>query len=352
MNLLLQITGKCNLRCKYCYFKDIPYENRMSEATLEKSIRFAFARTQQQGQTHCGLTFFGGEPLLEKSLIHRGVELAYKHLPLGVTLRFAINTNGTLLDAETLAFLREHGFRIYLSLDGPAEIQDEQRCTVGGGTSLDKILPWVEDLLSMDTYVIQVVDSRYADRISESLDYITGLGFRKIISAPNYDETWTADKIDLLCDAYARFGAYWVAENAAQRPLYWNVVNDKIRHLLEGFSVKESTCAVGLGGMAVNPLGRLFPCSHFLDTGLDGRWDLGSIDDGLDRDKMNLLSQHLRHDRAECMDCECRPRCHAQGCSCIAYTTTGLLDGISDQVCAMEKRTIELADHFGAELLN
>ena len=69
--------------------------------------------------------------------IVRGVEFAKKLVrdrygKSEFRLRFAVNTNGTLLDDSVVEFLERENFRIYLSLDGHEAHHDVCRKQVGG----------------------------------------------------------------------------------------------------------------------------------------------------------------------------------------------------------------------------
>ena len=136
MNLVLSLTERCNLRCTYCYYK-VSHEARslvMSNDIMDAAIRLAFERTLSLNQNFLNITFFGGEPLLCMDSIYRGVELA-KSLVQDrnqFRLRFAVNTNATLLDDTIIDYLKREKFRIYLSLDGPEAHHNICRKQVGG----------------------------------------------------------------------------------------------------------------------------------------------------------------------------------------------------------------------------
>ena len=62
--------------------------------------------------------------MLGLDFFRRSTELAHAYLPEGKSLRFTIQTNGTLLDDEWCRFLKRHDFLVGISLDGPREIHD------------------------------------------------------------------------------------------------------------------------------------------------------------------------------------------------------------------------------------
>jgi uncharacterized protein len=126
----------CNLACQYCYYRDKEslYPDaramRMPESLLEEYIRQHLAAA---AGPEVDFSWHGGEPtILGWDFFRRVVELQRKHRPAGWSIRNGIQTNGVLLDEEWCRFLAREGFRVGLSLDGPAELHDAYRLTRGG----------------------------------------------------------------------------------------------------------------------------------------------------------------------------------------------------------------------------
>jgi uncharacterized protein len=70
--------------------------------------------------------FYGGEPLLQYTLIDRIVEYA-KMLFANWNLNFNVTTNGTILDEKIVDFLKRENFSVLVSLDGPRKNHDSKR---------------------------------------------------------------------------------------------------------------------------------------------------------------------------------------------------------------------------------
>ncbi len=143
--LILGITERCNLCCAYCCFSGgftghrLHSQRSMSWEVAEKAIRF-FLENDQAGDGSCSISFYGGEALLEFSLLKRCVAFAkIKAELLGKKVRFAITTNGTLLNDEVVDFLMENGFLVLVSLDGPKAAHDRYRVFADGQGSFDLI---------------------------------------------------------------------------------------------------------------------------------------------------------------------------------------------------------------------
>lgn len=128
--LILELTQRCNLRCDYCCFGEhYPDfrghgEDTMSLETAKNAVRDFVEHNPQR----ISIGFYGGEPLLEFTLltqiVHFAEELARQR---GMTPRFSITTNGTLLRDDVLRFLVEHDFDVAISCDGPKESHDRHR---------------------------------------------------------------------------------------------------------------------------------------------------------------------------------------------------------------------------------
>lgn len=138
------IGPRCNLRCAYCFYleKDHLYPGersfRMSDETLESFIR---QYIEAQEVPEVSFAWQGGEPtLLGIEFFRRVVELQRKYLPPGMRLINALQTNGTLLDAEWCRFLRENNFLVGISIDGPRELHDHFRQDAKGGPSFEHTL--------------------------------------------------------------------------------------------------------------------------------------------------------------------------------------------------------------------
>lgn len=81
-----------------------------------------------RGSKAVSFLFFGGEPLLNWDGIVAVVELAEGLAgETGREPSFSMTTNGTLMTAARLAFLRDHNVRFLLSIDGDEATHDAHR---------------------------------------------------------------------------------------------------------------------------------------------------------------------------------------------------------------------------------
>ena len=137
------VGSTCNLDCTYCYYLSKeqltkgPGAGRMSDETLE-----LFIQQYIDGVTGDEVVFSwqGGEPtLLGLDFFRKVVAFEKKHAKPGQRISNDLQTNGTLLDDEWCAFLKEHRFLVGLSIDGPREVHDHYRVTKGKQPTFDKV---------------------------------------------------------------------------------------------------------------------------------------------------------------------------------------------------------------------
>ncbi|MEZ4584648.1 MAG: radical SAM protein [Caldilineaceae bacterium] len=121
-HMLAKPTGAiCNLDCAYCFFldKEVFYPGskfRMSDATLEQYIKQLIEAHQVDEVT---VAWQGGEPtIMGLDFFRRAMALAEKYRRPGMRFQHTMQTNGTLLTEEWVAFFKEHNFLIGISLDG------------------------------------------------------------------------------------------------------------------------------------------------------------------------------------------------------------------------------------------
>ena len=167
--LIKPASGRCGLGCRYCFYADEMRRRErgdrgvMSEDTAGALLRAAF----DHAAGSCTFAFQGGEPTLAgldwfRRFVRRAEEENRGRLPLS----WSLQTNGMLLDDEWCAFLRDKGFLVGLSLDGPRDLHDRYRSDGAGTGSLDRALAAGEMLqrAGVPVNALTVVTSRTAKR--------------------------------------------------------------------------------------------------------------------------------------------------------------------------------------------
>jgi uncharacterized protein len=153
--LILNVTDQCNLRCGYCTFSGAYYgqrrhgPNTMALETALEAVDQLVARagkTLENPEKKLGINFYGGEPLLAFDRIRQILEQVHRvrYPGLAHRLMHSITTNGTLLDDEKVDVLSRYDVAVKVSIDGPAELHDRNRCCHDGSGSFTTIMSRLE----------------------------------------------------------------------------------------------------------------------------------------------------------------------------------------------------------------
>jgi uncharacterized protein len=208
----------CNLDCEYCFFlsKEMLYPSsrfRMAEDVQETYIRQlleAHARAPE-----VVVAWQGGEPtIMGLDFFRRSIELLREHARPGQQILNTLQTNGTLLDDEWGAFLKENDFLVGISIDGPAEIHDTYRVDKGGKPTYDRVIRGLAVLKrhGVDWNVLTTVHAANGDKGTEVYQFLRDdLGAEFIQFIPIIERTTT----EMLAVANEGWG-----DNVKGRPLY------------------------------------------------------------------------------------------------------------------------------------
>ena len=117
--LILALTNRCNLQCRYCYNGDPSAAADMSPGVVERAIHLAVSDGKP---FHLQLT--GGEPTLLPDLIERAAVCARES---GQCSSIGIQTNGTRLTPDLTALFKRYQIQVGISLDGPPRVHERMR---------------------------------------------------------------------------------------------------------------------------------------------------------------------------------------------------------------------------------
>lgn len=181
--------ARCNLSCRYCYYLekgllcDAGADKVLSEELLEEFIR-QYIGIQTIPQVL--FTWHGGEPLLRPPAFYRrALELQRKYAR-GRQIDNCLQTNGTLLTDEWCEFLRENGFLVGISIDGPQEFHDRYRRTQAGKPSFDEVMRGIRLLQKhgVEWNAMAVVNAFNADHPVEFYRFFKEIGCRYLQFTP------------------------------------------------------------------------------------------------------------------------------------------------------------------------
>lgn len=181
--------ARCNLACRYCYYleKGKLYDDKPGEV-MDEDLLERFVREYIGAQTSPDVlfTWHGGEPLMRPlGFYRRAVELQRKYAG-GRRIDNCIQTNGTLLTDEWCRFLKEQGWLVGVSLDGPQEFHDEYRRNKGRRPTFTQVMRGVELLNrhGVEWNALAVVNDFNADYPHDFYAFFKEIGCRYIQFTP------------------------------------------------------------------------------------------------------------------------------------------------------------------------
>lgn len=176
------LTSKCNLDCIYCYTNKEEWKHK------NQTLPFEFAKlgVDQFIHKYPHIRFFGaGEPTQEFSLLKRIYE--YSFTQVGTRLKTEIQTNGAF-NSSVRNWLAEHLDIIWVSFDGPPDIQNHNRPFYKSGKPSS---PIIEKNVK---YLVQngkghvgarvTITDNNSKRQKEMVDYFSLLGINYIWTDP------------------------------------------------------------------------------------------------------------------------------------------------------------------------
>ncbi len=269
--LRLNLSENCNLRCKYCYMcnkKNVNF-NIMPFETAEKAIKAFYQNLKLFDIKDSSLWFFGGEPMLNLSLLEKCLKLIEKmNEGLENPPRLIIVTNGTIYPERLISLFKKLNMSINFSMDGIGKAHDSMRCFADGRGSFQV----VEENLrryKKDGFRINlgaVLNINNIDHIKEMIDYCNKIGQDYFsIGVVAFDLTYRAD-VDKMVSVLLELLDY-AKEKKVSLGGFWKGV---LSQLNKPNGLKH--CAGTGNEITVQPDGTLRPCSAFEDS-------FGHIDD-------------------------------------------------------------------------
>lgn len=174
LNLTIAPTMNCNFDCYYCYEKKLGVrKSRMGSETEKDIIKFVNKLLKNRSQLK--VTWYGGEPLLEKEIIYR---LSRHLLKLCREKKCYYNaamvSNGFYLDRKVVDKLVK--FRIsevQITVDGLKEDHDSRRFDKKEGPSFDRIIENIKYAKNLMKIFVRVnIDRRNIDKVEGFLNYL------------------------------------------------------------------------------------------------------------------------------------------------------------------------------------
>lgn len=297
--LVLHLTNRCNIACKYCYCPVPEINLDMTLEIMKQAVKIA---ASQRKRFHVQIT--GGEPCLNKELVFKTIEEVQS---VANHATIAIQTNATLLDDEFAIFFKKHEVNIGISIDGPPSVHEKTRGMFAkmfaGLECLERCkVPWratavicVHSTNQLHRLVLMI--SRFNTARGIALDVLTRKGNALKNSVPQISpEAVRTGIINMMKTLeIVNFN-----RNASIR---FREADSVAKHA--GSGKTESFCYACLGeSMAIYPDGKVYPCSQLCG---EEKYCAGSIGSDIDISRLHLKNHSLISD--ECISCELKGMC-------------------------------------------
>jgi uncharacterized protein len=326
----LLITEKCNLACSYCLAGANPKMPHMNSDMTRKTVDLAFAMQEAPNLT---FEFSGGEPFLRFDLIKETTEYINQQAEkTGRKAYVCLQTNGTLLNPERVAWAKQNNVQIGLSLDGNPQSHNLSRPQVNGKESFSKILYGL-DLLQeagIEPGVLVVLNRSNVHSVQELVDFLVDNGIHGVKLNPvAFLGTARADWHDVglsqeeITEYFQSFAHLIVEQNHS---LIETNLRDMIRHIIS--KQRQSRCLRGHCGagesfQTIAANGDIYPCGRSTQT---PELVLGNVFDETRSlsapAQENPFIQQIKTRRPKtlegCSSCHYREMCQA-GCSVQAF---------------------------------
>jgi uncharacterized protein len=143
---LLKVHSRCNLACDYCYVYNLADQSWRTRPKImtPRLVTVAAERIAEHAAEHSlstvRLILHGGEPLLAGSTyLRKIVETARAAVGPYTRVDTAVQTNGVLLDEDTLCSFRDLDVSVGMSLDGGRQANDRNRRYRNGDSSYNAV---------------------------------------------------------------------------------------------------------------------------------------------------------------------------------------------------------------------
>jgi uncharacterized protein len=348
MHLTLHVTGRCNLRCRYCYAAKSPQDMSFETATAAIALAARDTQAKTPGGS-VGVAFFGGEPLLRRGLLARVVRHCRQvEAETGQSFHFKVTTNGTHLDEAFLTDPDTAPIFIGLSHDGVREAHDAMRVDAAGQGSFARLDPVVDLVLRHrpHTPAMLVVTPETVRHYADSVAYLHRRGFRYLICSLHYAAPWSRRALAELRRQYQRLADWYYQQTLAEAKFYFSPFEVKIASHVHPGSCRADRCELGRDQISVAPGGKLYPCVQFVG---DDAFCIGNVQAGLDEEARRRLYLVNAEEKSTCTACAIRERCNHY-CGCLNRQATGRLDTVSPVLCAHERIVLPIADRLAARL--
>lgn len=272
--LLKPASAACNLRCRYCFYRDeAAHRQSADRGRMQPAVMRAVIDKALQAADNCIFAFQGGEPTLAGLDFYQNfVQYVASQKRPGQRVEYILQTNACTLDEDWAAFLAKHRFLVGVSLDGTRRMHDANRIGGSGAGTFRRVLGGLRRLQEkrVPVNVLCVCTAQNADNMEAVYHFFMerGLSSQQYIpcmdplSAPAGSEPYSLTPRAWGKAMCALFDC-WFADKARGLPVYVRQFDNYLNMLLGG---QPEACAMyGKCTMqhVVEADGSVYPCDFY-----------------------------------------------------------------------------------------
>ena len=343
-SILLFITNQCNLACSYCYERANNLHNceRMDVNTVKNTILLFIKNFEYSNKI--GITFFGGEPLFNLSLIEDSIK-ALNDVAQNYDLQFnySLTTNGTILNDDVINLLLKYKINTQVSIDSNQKIHDSCRKFHNGLGSYNLIIDNVEKLSKYKDVSARVTLIDLGIDLINMYKELVNAGFSTVAVECVANKDFVIDNEDVIKfgDNLKSFADYFIDQIKQKRIVYFKDFLVKLKEIHIGNQARNYPCNSGLSQFSVATDGSIYFCHRFNNV---PEFALGNIHTGFDNEKwMNLINNFQVSVRGKglCGECWAERLCGGN-CYYTSYIETGSATSIGNIFCGIRKKIYEM----------
>ncbi len=348
----LFLADGCNLNCSYCFEGLKP--KRLMPLELAQKAMERLLKEWSGDEKVVRVALFGGEPLLNWPVLKRVVEYA-REISQGSEkyVSFFLTTNGTLLNAERVRFLKEHQVFVMISMDGLPSTHDRHRRTAKDRPSFPLVWKGLQLLREhYETFDVRMtVMPDTAPLLFDSVMFLLECGANNLVVVPALGVEWSPSDRKVYWQQIRKIIEYF--RNTSKQELSQTMISpvrdlevtkEFVKREAEKLVQNNFGCYAGVNNVAVTSSGEIFPCAPFVgNKELKESYRLGSVQEGvLDDFRRQELFVLNRHRGLKCNQCALRSFCEG-GCMVANYYATGYLIEPDPMTCQKTGFYVSLA---------
>jgi uncharacterized protein len=329
-DVVLGVTDRCNLSCGYCYQAD---DERVGCGSMDRDVAAKvvdWLLARSGSAVSIGIKFYGGEPLLNWSLVRFVLEYATERARKnGKDVKFSLTTNGTLITDDIAAFIQRYSVGTCVSIDGPPHIHDANRRFADGRGSFAAVARGAEKLLVGSPGLVMAqatLTGCNSGRLREIVAALGGMGFGSVyvgfVHADGHrDYSMCEAHVEDLKKEYLPL----LADLAGSCRLNVGGHDSVLSRLYDGRRCYHGCpSSAGINKVHVDSQGNLYPCSQLMRRDF---W-MGNLLTRVEVRRVNWVRERFVNDHVDvnqCRKCWARYLC---GGICPARKVDGV--GVGD----------------------